>query len=353
MLDLLQNMISPAHEQVSFFQDPATGVVGIVAIHSTVLGPSLGGCRMMKYGSIEEALFDVLRLSQGMTFKNSLAGLALGGGKSVLVADRALEKGRSELFESFARFVDTLGGRYYIAEDMGTSVSDMTSALRATQYVAGRDPAIGGGGDPSPWTALGVFQGMRACLERVFGSDSFAGRHVAIQGVGHVGRYLAKHLADAGARLTLADRRADVLAECCSLFGAGASTPEKIPFIESDVFAPCAVGGVLTKEAVPKLGAKIVAGAANNQVLGIGVEEMLAKRGILYAPDFAINAGGVILCADELEAGGFQAHRVRARVERIYDTIGRILDAAAASKQVPGKIAVDLAEQRIREARRP
>ena len=351
MIPLDSELIGHGHEQVAWRQDPATGTLFIVAIHNSILGPALGGCRMHKYTSTEEALFDVLRLSEGMTFKNALAGLHLGGGKSVIVADRSLENGRVRLFESFGRFVQTLDGRYYTAEDVGTTVSDMSSVLHTCRFVAGRDPKVGGGGDPSPYTAFGVFHGIRACLERVFGSDDMKGKTIAVQGVGHVGRYLVERLIDAGAKVTIADKRKDVEEEVSKAFKVSVCSVEQMFEMECDVLAPCALGGVLNKDSAQKLKCKIVAGAANNQVLGEGVEDLLAKRGILYAPDFAINAGGVILCADELEPGGFTESRVLERVARIYQTVGKILDQAKSSGETPGAVAVRLARERIDRVR--
>jgi len=351
MIPLDAELISHGHEQVAWRQDPASGTLFIAAIHNTILGPALGGCRMHNYATTEEALLDVLRLSEGMTYKNALAGLHLGGGKSVIVADRALEKGRNRLFESFGRFVQSLDGRYYTAEDVGTTVSDMNDVLHTCQFVAGRDPKVGGGGDPSPYTAFGVFHGIRACLERVFGSDDMRGRTVAVQGVGHVGRALVERLIEAGAKVIIADKRKEVEAEVAAAFKVPACSVDQLLESECDVFAPCALGGVLNNSSVEKLRCKIVAGAANNQVLGEGVEARLAARSILYAPDFAINAGGVILCADELEPGGFTQSRVLERVAKIYHTIGRILDQSKASGENPGTVAVRLAQERIDRVR--
>jgi len=286
-----------------------------------------------------------------MTYKNSLAGLNLGGGKSVIIAPRDLKADRDGLFERLGAFVRTLEGRYYIAEDMGTSVADMNFVLRSCPYVAGRDEKVGGGGDPSPWTALGVYEGIRACLGRVFGDDQVKGRHIAIQGIGHVGRYLAERLAEAGARLTFSDTRPDVLAKVCELYRAQPAGVQDVYDVECDVFAPCAVGAILNRDTVPRLRAKIVAGAANNQLADESVEDLLTQRKIVYAPDFAINAGGVILCADELEPGGYTPSRVRERVMRIHETVGRILDESRQSGRAAGTIAVELAKRRIAEAR--
>ncbi len=352
MLPLDVEVLGRGHEQIAFFQDPKTGRVAIVAIHSTVLGPALGGCRMNAYDSLESAFVDALKLSEGMTYKNSLAGLNLGGGKSVIIANRTLKAGRAELFESFGRFVTSLGGRYITAEDSGTSVADMNDILKTSSFVAGRDKSVGGGGDPSPYTARGVFAGMRACLERSFGSDNFTGRHVAVQGVGHVGRYLVELLAEAGAKITVSDSRPEVLEEVSRTFKTATAEPEKILFVECDVLSPCAMGGAINAKSAPQVKAKIIAGAANNQLSSPNVEKELTARSVLYAPDFAINAGGVILCADELEPGGFTESRVLERVGRIYRTVGRILDEAKSTGELPGAVALKFARERIEQVRR-
>lgn len=350
-MDIRPIIIDRGFEQVAFFTEEKTGARAIVAIHTSVLGPALGGCRMLQYPNFDLALCDALRLAEGMSYKNSLAGLHLGGGKSVLIAPRDLQKGREALFEWFGQAVGSLQGRYYTAEDMGTSVEDMNAVLRSCPYVAGRDQSVGGGGDPSPHTALGVFEGMRACLERVHGDGSFKGRHVVIQGVGHVGVYLARHLADAGAKLTFSDTRPSVLEAACREFSASSVETEKVFDVPCDVFAPCAIGGILNRDSVKKLKCSIVAGAANNQLSEPAIETVLRDRGILYAPDFAINAGGVILCADELEPGGYTPTRVEERVRRIYQTVGQVLDEAAKTKSLAGDVAVRLAQARIAGAR--
>lgn len=347
------------HEEIVFFRDPKTSIVAIVAIHSTVLGPALGGTRMMSYGNLDEALTDVLRLSEGMSYKNSLAGLRLGGGKAVIVADRKLQAGRSELFEQFGRFVESLNGRYITAEDLGTSVEDMNSVLRRTSHVTGRDQAKGGGGDPSPYTALGVLGGMKAACEYVWNSPELKGRHVAIQGVGHVGMELCRLLAERGARISVCDSRPEALEQAKNRYGAAIVSVQDVYQLDCDIFAPCATGGIINPETAPKLNCKIVAGAANNQIAGGQltpgsafinaevVEESLARKGIVYAPDFAINSGGVILCYDELEPGGYTPARVLKRVSGIEGTIKRILEESRTSGQTPAKIAVRLAKDRI------
>lgn len=346
-MTVLGEIIARGHEEVSIFQDSALGLLAIVAIHDTTLGPALGGCRMNAYGSIDEALQDVLRLSEGMTYKNSLAGLDLGGGKAVILKDRALQEGRRDVFRTFGTWVNSFEGRYITAEDMGTSVSDMSVVLESCKFVSGRDPKLGGGGDPSPWTAYGVFLGMRACLERVYGSGEFSGRAVAVQGAGNVGRHLISHLVEAGAKVVVTDTRAPQLEAIRKDFGVEVVAPKEITSVACDVFAPCAIGGVVNPDTVRELRCRIVAGAANNQISGAGVEEELRRKNIVYAPDFAINAGGVILCADELADGGYREARVRERVERIYRTVKAILERAEATSQLTGDVAVQLAKERI------
>jgi leucine dehydrogenase len=305
---------------------------------------------MRSYPSLEEATADALDLAEGMTYKNALAGLPLGGGKSVLLADRDLDAGREELFLWFGACVESLGGRYVTAEDMGTRVDDIEVVRRVTAHVAGRDPEQGGGGDPSPWTALGVFNSMRACLERVYGTKDFTGETVAIQGVGHVGRFLARHLAEAGATLILSDTRAKNLDDACREFDARAVEVDDIFSVECDIFSPCAISHVLTRQNISKLRCKIIAGAANIQLADADAEAQIAGRGILYAPDFAINSGGVILCADERDVGGFTEERVRERVLSIYQTTKRVFDEAQSRGVLPGEAALLLAKERIRQA---
>lgn len=350
-MSVFNEIQSFGHERVSIFQDHQSGLVSIIALHDTVLGPAIGGCRMRPYASFDEALSDVLKLSEGMTYKNSLCGLNIGGGKSVIVADPRLKEGRAELFRAFGRCVQTFGGRYFTAEDMGTSVSDMEWILETTEYVVGGDQEHGGAGDPSPYTAKGTFDGIRACLERKFGSASYAGKKVAIQGVGHVGHFLAGHLHAAGAELIVTDTEPERLKRAASEFGATTVGVDEIYGVDCDVFAPCAIGGTVNSKTVKELKCSIIAGAANNQIADAETEKIIQGRGIMYAPDFAINAGGVILCSDELEEGGFQEARVEERVARIYHTVGNILDRASESGEFTGDIAVKLAKERIEKAR--
>lgn len=352
MSEVLEQIVSKSHQQVSVFQDRATGLVSLIAVHDTTLGPALGGCRMRQYPALADALQDVLNLSEAMSYKNSLAGLRLGGGKSVIINDPNLESGRAELFRQFGRCVESLGGSYITAEDMGTSVKDMMWIAETTKHVAGRDPNKGGAGDPSPWTAEGVFGGIQACLERVFGSSDPRGRKIAIQGIGHVGTYLAKLLHEAGAELTVCDPNAERCRAISTEFNARVVGLEEIFSVPCELFAPCAAGGAINVSTVAQLQCQIVAGAANNQVSSLEAEQLLAERGIVYAPDFAINAGGVILCAEEFEPGGYTVSRVRERVSQIRSTVGRILDESKKTGELSGLVAVRLAKERISNARK-
>ena len=348
----IERILSEGHEQLSIFQAQEVGLTAIVSIHNTRIGPALGGCRMRQYQNLDEALFDALRLSEGMTYKNALCGINFGGGKSVIVADRNLTTGRKELFQKFGTFVNSLGGSYITAEDMGTSVSDMSEILKTCPYVAGRDQASGGGGDPSPFTARGVFEGMRACLKHVFGSSDFLGRHVAIQGVGHVGYYLATYLKEAGAKVTIADTREEVARQVAESLHVELVSSDVILSLPCDILSPCAVGAVINDQSVKSLQCRIIAGAANNQLLGQSVVSELTKKGIVYAPDFAINAGGVILCADEFEPGGFTESRVLERVKNIYGTIDKILSESKSKTLFTEVIALEMAKERILKSKR-
>lgn len=350
-MSAIQQISAGEYEQVLIVQERETELISITAVHNTVLGPALGGLRMRPYGSLEEALSDVLNLARAMTYKNSLCGCNLGGGKSVIIADSDHTHMREERLMAYGRFVQSLGGAYITAEDMGTSVEDMSVIMRTCDYVTGRDPAVGGGGDPSSHTARGVFEGMRACLERAFGSSDFTGRHIAIQGVGSVGYYLVKLLAEAGAKLTVSDTEEDRISLVSSEFTVQTADVDQIIRTECDIFSPCAVGGTINPRTAEELNCKIVAGAANNQIEGDDTERSLASRGIMYAPDFAINAGGVIMCGDELESDGYSLERVTKRVVNIYHTVGKILDEAKLRNELPGTVAVDQAIRRIMETR--
>ena len=339
------------HEQVVFCNDPATGLRAIVAIHSTALGPALGGTRFYPYASTADALQDVLNLSRGMSYKAALAGLDLGGGKAVIIGDPATLKSEA-LLRAYGRFVQSLNGRYYTACDVGTFSEDMDHIARECSYVTGRTVAHGGAGDSSVLTAYGVFQGMRAAAESVWGAPTVAGRTVGVAGVGKVGHHLVRHLIEDGATVVVTDvsqRSIDaVLAEYPQVTVVG-STDELVA-ADLDIYAPCALGGALTDEVVEVLRARIVCGAANNQLAHPGIEKILEEKGVLYAPDYCVNSGGLIQVADELE--GFSFERAQQRASGIFETTRRVF-AMAASDGVPPAVAADrLAEQRMRDVGR-
>jgi valine dehydrogenase (NAD+) len=340
-----------AHEQVVFCQDPATGLRAIIAIYSTALGPALGGTRFHPYESEEAALADALDLSRAMAYKNSLAGLDHGGGKAVIWGDP--DKIKSEaLLRAYGRFIESLGGRYYTACDVGTYTADMDIVARETRFVTGRSVENGGCGDSSVLTAYGVFQGMRAAAEHVWGSPTLTGRRVGIAGVGKVGRRLVDHLISDGASVVVTDVNEQALTPVLARYPQVDVVADTAALITSDidVYAPCALGGALNDDTVPVLRATIVAGVANNQLAYPGVEKLLEDRGILYAPDYVVNAGGVIQVADEIN--GFNVDRARARAAKIFDTTKQILELAA-GEGVPPAVAADLlAERRMAEVGR-
>jgi valine dehydrogenase (NAD+) len=337
------------HEQVTFCHDRPSGLRAIIAIHSTALGPALGGTRFYPYLSEDAALADVLNLSRAMTYKNALAGLDHGGGKAVIIGDPARLKSEA-LLRAYGRFVQSLGGRYVTACDVGTYSEDMDVIARECGYATGRTVANGGAGDSSELTALGVFQGMRAAAEHAWGSPSLAGRAVGVEGVGKVGRRLAGHLAADGARPVIYDTSSAAIAQTRAAHPAVTVAASRQALLASglDVYAPCALGGSVDAETVAALAGettRIICGGANNQLAHPGVQKLLADSGILYAPDYVVNAGGVIQVADERH--GFSFERARARAEQIFGTVARLL-AAAKEEGVPPAVAADrLAEHRI------
>ena len=343
-MQVFEKLAEYRYEQLVFCHDKATGLRAIIAIHDTTLGPALGGCRMYPYASEEDAIVDVLRLARGMTYKAAASGLNLGGGKSVIICDPERDKSE-ELLRSFGRYIETLGGRYIVAEDVGTSTEDMEHIRIETSHVVGVDVTHGGSGDPSPFTALGVLHGMHACVEELFGSPSLEGRTVAVQGLGHVGWHLCELLHEEGASLMVTDVREENVERAVSEFGAKPVEPEEILTIPSDVLAPCALGAVVNDGSLPHFRCQIIAGSANNILLEARHGAALAERGILYAPDYVINAGGLINVADELE--GYNEKRATKRIARIYDSVKRII-AISKRDGVPTNIAADtLALERI------
>ncbi len=334
-----------AHEQLNFFTDPAIGFKAVVAIHSTHLGPAAGGARFWHYARDEQALTDALRLSRGMSYKNAMAGLPLGGGKTVVLANK--ERAKSpELLAAFGKAVDSLGGRYVTAEDVGMSVTDMIEVARQTKYVAGLPASEGQvGGDPGPHTALGVFLGLKAAVKRQLGKDSVSGLHIAMQGAGSVANGVARHAAAEGARLSIADVDGKRARDLAGLTGGTVVDPADIMTLEADVFSPCALGAILTEQSIAALNVPIVAGAANNQLATPEDGARIHARGILYAPDYVINAGGIINVTTEYLGDG-DAGLVRKRIEAIPERLDQIWSESAASGRDPAAVA-DVMAQRL------
>lgn len=332
------------HEQVIFCHDRQSGLKAIIAIHDSTLGPALGGCRMWPYESEEAALKDVLRLSRGMTYKNAAMGLNLGGGKSVIIGDPQRDKSEA-LFRAYGKFVESLGGRYITAVDAGVTIEDMNQVAAETRWVVGLPERSG---DPSPVTAVGVLEGMKACLQTVYGDPSLEGRTVAVQGIGSVGYELAKLLHEQGARLVVSDIFPEKAQRAQREFGAQVVDPEAIYDVECDIFSPCALGGVLNDDTIGRLQCKIVAGSANNQLAAGHHAKALVERDILYAPDFVINGGGVINVTEEFNPAGYDRTRALDKVRGIH---GKLLQIMAISRQegvTTAEAADMLAEQRIK-----
>jgi leucine dehydrogenase len=334
------------YERVVLGSDEAAGYRGIVVVHSTALGPAVGGTRYWSYKTEDEAMTDVLRLARGMTYKNALAGLPFGGGKSIIMRD-GQARDREELFRAHGRMVNTLAGKYITAEDVGTSPADMEYILKETSYVGGLQ---GRSGDPSPHTARGIFRAMQAAAKHKWGRDDLAGKTVAIQGCGHVGYFLAGELARVGAKLIVTDVDAAKVKRAVDDHGASTVAPEEIYSAAADIFAPCALGGVLNDRTIPRLRAALVVGGANNQLLEPRHGDLLEQRGIVYAPDYAANAGGVIngCCREML---GWDVEKTLAKTDAIYDTLLKIF-ALAEQEKIPTYQAADrLAEERLQAAR--
>jgi leucine dehydrogenase len=338
------------HEELLVRRGRRSGTYSIVAIHSTARGPALGGCRMLAYEDSRDAMRDAMRLSRAMTLKSAVAGLPLGGGKGVIMlrpGDSLSRTRRRQALTDFAETIEMLGGRYITAEDVGTSSSDMQAIASVTRHVTGLARSKGGSGDPSPFTALGVEAAIRVSCERAFGTSTLKGRRIAIVGLGHVGARVASRCSRAGARLVVADVNPAKEAVAKRL-GARWLTPDRAFEADVDVFAPCALGGILTYDSVPRLRCAVVAGAANNQLADDGVADLLGARDILWAPDFVANAGGIINIAVELE--GYDPALARRRVRGIGDTLRTIFDEAAALGATPLTAALELARRRMAEA---
>lgn len=344
-MNIFEMVGAMGHEQILFCNDPEAGYRGIIAIHSTVLGPAVGGTRFWNYATEEEALTDALRLSRGMTYKAAAAGVDFGGGKSVLIGDNKTTD-REALFRAHGRFVDRLWGRYITAEDVGTSAADMAHIRKETKFVGGLET---GGGDPSPLTALGVMRGMQAAAKHRWGTADLSGRRVAIQGCGNVGYSLAKQLHTAGVELVVADIDSERAAGVAREFSAQLVSPEEIYGATVDVFAPCALGAIINDATIPMLKAEIIAGSANNQLLSDPNGDELERRGILYAPDYVVNAGGII--SGGFDFCGWSREKVQTKIMAIYDTTLEVF-AIADRDSIPTYTAANrLAEARIAEAR--
>jgi leucine dehydrogenase len=344
-------------EQLVFGHDERTGLRAVVALHSTVLGPGLGGTRFYPYASEDDAVVDVLRLARGMTYKHAVCGNRLGGGKAVIVGDPRALRG-DELFHAYGRFLDSLAGRYLTAEDVGTTQADMDLLRRVTPYVTGTSESLGGSGDPSPATAWGVLHAMHAVAERLWGDRSLQGRHVAIAGVGKVGGALARHLADAGALLTVADVNDGTVSTLVAELSARDIDIEVAPHdqvhaVPCDVFSPCALGAGLNADTIPELRTSAVCGCANNQLAEDDDADRLTDVGVLYAPDYVVNAGGVINIADELGTGGYDRDRAYDRIAGIEQTLTDVFNTADELGVTPAVAADRRAEARIEAARQP
>ena len=349
-MTLFEHMQAEDHEQVVFCTDRNAGLTALIAIHDTTLGPALGGIRMRAYVSEEDAVTDVLRLSQAMTYKASLAGLEYGGGKAVVVANQPVTK-REIVFRALGRAIESLAGRYIPTEDMGTTTADIEHVRAESRFGVGRAEVFGGGGDPSPMTAWGILCGLRACLEETDGKAEFQGLTVALPGLGKVGYSLAQYLHQAGARLIVADVDAARADKAKAELSAEVVDPTAILTQQCDILAPCAAGGIFNPETIPQLQCRIIGGGANNQLLTEEDGDALYARGILYAPDFAINAGGLINVADELGPGGYRRERAKAKTEQIYSTLKTLFAQAKQRDILPHRLAVTLAQERIQAVR--
>lgn len=344
-MNVLSDMATMGHEQVVFCQDEATGLKAIIGIHNTVLGPALGGTRMWHYAQDSDALEDVLRLSRGMTFKAAIAGLNLGGGKAVIIGDSRTMKNEA-LLRRFGKFVDSLGGKYITAEDVGMGTRDMEYIHMETDHVTGLPEYLGGSGDPSPVTAYGVYMGMKASAKYLWGNDDLSGKTVAVQGAGHVGQYLIGHLVKDGARVLVSDIFEDRLKECTSKYKVEVVSPDDIYDANMDIYAPCALGATLNDDTLDRLKCSIVSGGANNQLKNEKVHgQRVMEKGIIYAPDFLINSGGLINVYGEI--AGYDKQVAMQKAEYIYGVTQEILKYASEQKISSGEAAIQYAQRRI------
>ncbi|ANC77800.1 branched-chain amino acid dehydrogenase [Fictibacillus phosphorivorans] len=347
-MEIFKYMETYDYEQMVICQDKQSGLKAIICIHDTTLGPALGGTRMWTYETEDAAIEDALRLAKGMTYKNAAAGLNLGGGKTVIIGDPKKDK-NEEMFRAFGRYIQGLNGRYITAEDVGTTVEDMDLIYQETQFVTGVSPAFGSSGNPSPVTAYGVYRGMKAAAMEAFGTDSLEGKVIAVQGVGHVAYTLCKHLHEEGASLIVTDINKEAVQRAVTDFGAKAVEIDEIYSVDCDIFAPCALGAIINDDTIPQIKAKVIAGAANNQLKETRHGDAIHEMGIVYAPDYVINAGGVINVADELN--GYNRDRAMKKVETIYDNIASVIEISKRDN-IPTYLAADrLAEERIERMR--
>lgn len=337
------------HEGVHFFSDEASGLRAVIAIHSTVLGPSSGGTRMWDYPDSAAMIKDALRLSQGMSYKNAMASIPHGGGKAVIWGNSKTDKSEA-LFRAFGRAVESLQGRYWTAEDVGIDTADIEIAAQETKYAAGLTTGAAASGDPSPITALGVFKGIRQTAQRAFGNDDLNGKTVAVQGVGSVGGYTCEHLAEAGANLIITDIDQEALAGVAKRTGAKIVAPDEIYDADADVFSPNALGAIINEDTLKRLKVKVVAGGANNQLIVPEMGELVRRAGILYAPDYVINGGGIINVAAEI-SGSYSRAWVDQKVDTLIDTLGTVLDDALAAGRPTNEVADEIARARIDAAR--
>ncbi|MBX2903162.1 MAG: Glu/Leu/Phe/Val dehydrogenase [Chitinophagales bacterium] len=337
------------HEQILYFNDDETGLKGFIGVHNTVLGPSLGGCRIWNYSSVDAAFLDVLRLSRGMTFKSSISGINLGGGKAVILNNNPAQR-TEKFWKKFAEYVESLGGKYITAEDVGTSTKEIAYMMPVTKHLSGKPVEQGGGGDPSPFTAYGVYLGLKAAVKKAFGNEKVEGKRVVVQGVGHVGYYLAEHLVKEGAKVFVTDLNEAAVQKAVQQLGVSAISLNEVYTLDCDVYAPCALGATLNESTIPQLKCAVVAGAANNQLANENADgKRLLEKGIVYAPDFLINAGGVINCYQEVI--GYNRQKAQEKVEGIYDQTLNILQLSDTEKISSHEAAVKIAMERIKKAK--
>ncbi|CAI8003659.1 Leucine dehydrogenase [Geodia barretti] len=349
-MNILEHMNAEGHEQVAMFSDPASGLKAIIAVHDTTLGPACGGTRMWPYESEAEALTDALRLSQAMTYKSAAAGLHFGGGKGVIIGDPHKVKSEA-LMRAYGRSVDTLGGRYLTTTDVGTTARDLEFMRQETRHVTGLPVSLGGSGDTSIMTGLGLYMGMKACAEEVWGNGGLRGKTVAVQGFGKVASHLCEHLMEEDTRIVVTDVFEDALDRARD-WGLEVTSPNSIMTTDCDIFAPCALGGVLNSQTIPQLKCRVVAGGANNQLLSDDDGEELHRRGILYAPDYIINAGGIINVEAEMGDAGYSPERAREKTERIHEIMGSVIRTSQAEEISTAVAAAHLAEERLDSVRR-